>query len=284
MLSGIFFCCRSSGFSIDKISSRLPFNADWEVESISDKQRELLVQKVFPQAYHYLAAGNQCYAFLSEDGQYVLKFFKMQSLFPKGWMSTLPFSILEQFGLKNEKSNQLFSERIFASYKDAYETLRKETGLLYIHFNKTREFKTKVNLLDNKGKKHVVDLDAMEYIVQKKATKIYDQLSHLLEEEKYEDLRASIRSFLQLIAVRCEKGFVDHALSIRNNFGFVGNSAIQFDCATLTRDSSMKYPMNFRQEVLEAAERLDMWARGNFPEIAIFIQEEAQRLINQSYQ
>lgn len=275
MLGGIFFCCRSSGFSIDKISSRLPFNVVWEVESISDKQRELLVQKVFPQTYHYLAAGNQCYAFTSEDGQYVLKFFKMQSLFPKGW---------QHFGFKHEKSNQLFSERIFASYKDAYETLRKETGLLYIHFNKTREFKTKVDLIDNKGKKHVVDLDAMEYIVQKKATKIYEHLSNLLEEDKYEDLRASIRSFLQLIAVRCEKGFVDHDLSIRNNFGFVGNSAIQFDCATLTRDSSMKYPMNFRQEVLEAAERLDFWARDNVPEITLFIQEEAQRLINQSYE
>lgn len=284
MLSGIFFCCRSSGFSIHKISSRLPFNATWEVESITDKQRELLIQKVFPQNYYHLAAGNQCYAFISEDRQYVLKFFKMQNLFPKGWMNSLSFSVLEQFGLKNEKSNQLFSERIFASYKDAYETLRKETGLIYIHFNKTREFKTRVNLFDNKGKKHVVDLDSVEYIVQKKATKIYDQLSHLLEQDKYEDLRTSIRSFLQLIAIRCEKGFVDHDLSIRNNFGFVGNSAVQFGCATLTRDSSMKYPMNFRQEVLEAAERLDMWARDNFPEITLFIQEEAQRIINQSYQ
>ncbi len=284
MLGGFFFCCRSSGFSIDKISSKLVFNAAWEVESITDKQRELLIQKVFPQNYYYLAAGNQSYAFISEDRQYVLKFFKMQNLFPKEWMNSLPFSILHFFGLKHEKGNQLFSERIFASYKDAYETLRKETGLIYIHFNKTREFKTKVNLIDSKGKKHVVDLDAMEYVVQKKATKIYDHLSNHLREERFEDLRASIRSFLQLIAVRCEKGFVDHDLSIRNNFGFVGNSAIQFDCATLTRDSSMKYPMNFRQEVLEAAERLDLWARDNFPEITVFIQEEAQRLINQSYE
>ncbi len=283
MGGGLFFCCRSSGFSIDKITSRLTYNAVWEIEAITERQRELLVQKVFPQTYYYLAAGNQCYAFISEDRQYVLKFFKMQSLFPKGWLNSFPLSLLQHLGFKHETSNQLFSERIFASYKDAYETLRDETGLLYIHLNKTREFKSRVNLIDSKGRKYRVDLDSMEFVVQKKATKIYDHLEELLDQSKYEDLRASIRSFLQLIALRCEKGFVDHDLSIRNNFGFVDNTAIQFDCATLTRDSSMKFPMNFRKEVLEAAERLDIWARENFPEITLFIQEEAQRLINQSF-
>ncbi len=275
MGGGLLLCSRSSGFSLDKISSRLDHNPMWETGPITEKQRELLVEKVFPQTYYYLAAGNQCYAFVSEDRQYVLKFFKMQHLLPKGWLDNF-----NKIRVDQETSNQLFSERIFASYKDAYEVLRKETGLIYIHFNKTREFKSKVNLVDNKGKKHIVDLDTIEYVVQKNATKIYTYFEELLNQGRYEDLRASIRSFLQLIAVRCEKGFVDRDVSIRNNFGFIDNEAIQFDCATLTRDSSMKYPMNFRQEVLETAERLDFWARDNFPEMTLFIQEEAQRLIN----
>lgn len=280
--SGLFFTCRSSGFGIDKISSRLPYNQTWEIEAITDKQRELLVQKIFPQTYYYLASGNQCYAFVSEDRQYVLKFFKMQHLFPKGWLNSFPLCLLQYLGFKHEPSNQLFSERIFASYKDAYETLREETGLIYIHFNKTQEFKSKVNLVDYKGNKFLVDLDSFEFIVQKKATKIYEHLESLLASDNDEDLRVCIRSFLQLIALRCEKGFVDHDLSMRNNFGYVGNTAIQFDCATLSRDASMRYPMNFRKEVLEAAERLDQWARENYPEITLFIQEEAQNLINQS--
>ncbi len=241
-----------------------------------------MIQKVFPQTYYYLASGNQCYAFISEDRQYVLKFFKMQNLFPKELKKGFPFSLLRPLGVNHDKNNQLFSERIFASYKDAYETLRKETGLVYIHFNKTRDFGRKVTLIDSKGKKYIVELDGIEYIVQKKAIKVFEHLKTLIEQEKFEDLRASLRSFLQLIAVRCEKGFVDHDISIRNNFGFIGNSAIQFDCATLTRDSSMKFPMNFRQEVLEVADRLDTWARENYPEISLFVQEEAQRLINRS--
>jgi hypothetical protein len=282
MGGGLFFCCRPTGFSVDKIASRLSYNPRWEIEAITEKQRELLVQNIFPQTYYYLASGNQCYAFVSEDRQYVLKFFKMQSLFPRGWLDSFPLSLLQSLGIRDEPSNQLFSERIFANYKDAYETFREETGLIYIHLNKTREFKSKVTLVDSKGKKSVVDLDSMEFIVQKRATKIFDHFKALLDENKLDDLRASIHSFLQLIALKCEKGFVDQDLIIRTNFGFIDNGAIQFDCATLTRDASMKYPLNFRKEILEAAERLDIWARENSPDITLFIQEEAQRLINQS--
>ncbi len=278
MAGGLFFINRNTGFSVDKILSHLDYNENWEIEPLSALEHELLVKSVFPQKYYYLAAGNQCYAFISEDRKYVLKFFKMQSLFPKGWMN-----LWNKFGFKNETNNQLFSERIFASYKDAYESLREETGLLYIHFNKSREFKSKVTLIDNKGKRHLIDLDTVEFVVQKKVQKIFDYLNDLIEEEKYDEVRASIHSFLKLIAVRCEKGFVDQDLSIRNNFGFVDNSAIQFDCATLTQDSSMKYPLNFRNEIMQVAERLDFWAQENCPEVSFFIQEEAQRIINHSF-
>lgn len=280
MGGGLFFITRSSGFSLDKVVSRLDYNENWEIESLTEEQQEILIQEVFPQKYYYLAAGNQCYAFISEDRKYVLKFFKMQNLFPKGWLNSFPLSLFQKFGFKNETGNQLFSERIFASYKDAYEALRDETGLLYIHFNKSREFKSKVTLIDNKGKKYLLDLDAVEFVVQRKAKKIFDHFSNLFAEEKYDELRASVRSFLQLIVVRCERGFVDQNLSIRNNFGFVDNMAVQFDCTTLTRDSSMKYPLNLRQEVMEIAKRLDLWALENCPEVTLFIQEEAQRIIN----
>jgi hypothetical protein len=282
MGGGLFFCCRPTGFSIDKIASKLSYNPAWEIEPITERQQELLVQKIFPQTFYYLASGNQCYAFVSEDGQYVLKFFKMQHLFPGGWLHHFPFSLLERLGFKNAPRQAFFLERIFANYKEAYEALREETGLIYIHLNKSREFKSKVGLIDSKGRKSVVDLDSVEFIVQKRTMKIFDYFEALLKESKWEDLRASIRSFLQLIALKCEKGFVDQDLSFRNNFGFVGNTAIQFDCATLTRDASMRYPSNFRTEILEAAERLDIWAKENSPDITLFVQEEAQRLINQS--
>ena len=58
----------------------------------------------------------------------------MQHLFPKDGWGHFPLSLLQHMGFKLEKSNQLFSERIFANYKEAYETLQEETGILYFAF------------------------------------------------------------------------------------------------------------------------------------------------------
>ncbi len=279
---GLFLCARTSGFSIDKITSRFPYNSLWEIAPISEKQEELLMKKVFPQTYYYLASGDQCYTFISEDREYVLKFFKAHQLFPKEWLRRSPFAFIKKLGFKTQASNQLFSERIFASYKDAYEALADETGLIYIHLNKTKEVRSKVTLVDSKGKKHLVDLEKFEFAVQKRARRMFGYLKELVDAHREEDLKSSIRSFLHLVTVRCDKGFGDQRFDIRHQFGFIGNKAVQFDCATLMRDSSMRYPQNFRKEVLEAAERLDVWARKVCPEMTLFIQQEAQLLINES--
>ncbi len=283
MAGGLFFCVRSTGFSIDKISSNLSYNEVWETPPLTQREQEHLLQEVLSQTYYYLASGNQCYAFISEDRQYVLKFFKMQNLFPKSWIKGLPLSLLQRLRFVNEEDNLLFSERIFASYKDAYESLSEQTGLLYIHFNKTRDLKSKVTLIDNKGKKYLLDLDRVEFVVQRRAQKIFEYLGDLHRGQKYDELKTAISSFLKLIAIRCEKGFADQDLKIRNNFGYIGNNAVQIDCATLTRDSSMKYPLNFREEVMHVTEHLNIWARDYCPELTLYIQEEAQRIINNSF-
>lgn len=282
MAGGLFFCMKSPGFSVEKITSQLEFNENWEMQLTEEETlQEFLVEKIFPQTFTLIASGNQCYAFESKDKQYVLKFFKMQHLIPKRWLDYFPFSLLQYFGLKNE--NMHFVERIFTSYKQAFQFLKEETGLIYLHFNKTHHFKTDVSLIDKEGKKYTIDIDQYEFIVQKRATTIYEHLENLLEAKQNQLFRTCVRAFLQLIATQCEKGFVNASFNIRNNFGFIGKEAMQIDCAELTYDSSMKYPLNFRAEVLEMAKRLDEWVRLKYPDETLLIQDEAQKIINQMF-
>jgi hypothetical protein len=278
---GLVMCYRVTGFSTAKIHSELHFNENWETEPLTQSGYRQLVEKILPQTYYYLASGTHCYVFISEDKHYVLKFFKTRHIFPKEWLS--PFSFLRYLAGRREEGTQFFSERIFASYKDAYDSLRNESGLIYTHLNKKREFRTKVCLIDNKGKKHRVDVDEVEFVVQKKAVKIFDHLHALVKQHDQEGLKAAIRSFLQLIAIRCEKGFTNQDIALKNHFGFIGNHAIQMNCNSLIRDNSMKYPMNFREEILQAAKRLDLWASENQPELSFFIQYEAQRIIQDAF-
>jgi hypothetical protein len=283
MAGGLYFCTHQQGFSVDKITSRLSYNEAWETPSLSYEQREYLQQQVFPQTFYYLASGKHCYAFVSEDQKYVLKFFKMQNLMPKDLLQDFPSSLIDKLKNGGGVEEQLLLDRMFLSYKATYEHLRQEAGLIFIHFNKTHDLQSHVTLVDGKGKKYEINLDLFEFVVQYKAEKIYERLHSLVNGGNEEKARKALRSFFQLIALRCEKGFVDQDISIRNNYGFIGDMAVQVDCGTLLQDKSMSYPVNFRSEIMHVAERLDLWALQSHPELSLLVQEEAQRVINESF-
>lgn len=283
MLVGLVLCYHANGFSLSKIHSNLLFNDNWETEPITDKQREQLTQEILPQTFYYLSSGTHCYAFISEDKNYVLKFFKTKSLSPKGWLTHWPLSFLRYLGYSDRSDNQFLSEHVFSNYKNAYDSLRAESGLIYIHLNRTRELRTLVRLIDVKGRKHLIDLDTVEFTLQKRGVPICEYFESLIQSNQFEALRSSIRSFLQMIAIRCEKGFACQNVSLQNHFGFIRDQPIQFDCGILTKDLSMKYPLNIQREILQATERLNIWAHQNHPEVTFMIQEEAERTINQLF-
>ncbi len=283
LLGGLGMCYHTSGFTIAKIRSNLLFNDTWEIDPLTEKQRIQLIKEILPQNYYYLASGTRCYAFISEDKKYVLKFFKTKNLSPKGWLTRYPLSFLRYLGYNDPPDKQFLSEHVFANYKNAYESLRSESGLMYIHLNRTREFRTKTCLIDMKGRKHTIDLDTVEFILQKRVTPIFEHLEALVQSNQINELRSAIRSFMQLIAIRCEKGFASQNVSLHNHFGFIGEQPIQFDCGIITKDLSMKYPLNIQREILQVTERLNIWATETHPEITFIIQEEAQKMINQIF-
>src|SRR5581483_5199999 len=66
------FCyTQTKGFRPDKITDTLPNVDTWETP-LSEE-----AQAVLDQPFRLLGCGAECYAFLSADGEYVLKFFKM---------------------------------------------------------------------------------------------------------------------------------------------------------------------------------------------------------------
>jgi len=280
---GLFVCYKSFGFSIAKITSCFTYDETSKIKLLSDIQKNYIIKNVFLQKFYFFASGRQYYTFISEDRQFILKFFKIHAHHRTGKFDMLSRFFYHMLGFKHEMKDQLISAKVLSNYKYVYELLREETAIVYLHLDKTYEFPVSVTLIDDKGKEHTLDLNSLEFIVQKRAEKFYDHLNALVKETRGEDLAASIRSLFQLIATRCEKGFVEQNLDLRHSFGFIDNRAVRFDCATLSYDSSTKYPLNFRNEVMEAAEKLQEWAQENYPEATLFIQEEAQKVINHSF-
>lgn len=271
--------CYQPVFSIAKVQSELPYNENWEVDPLTQNQYKNLINNVFSQPYYYLDSDHHCYAFISRDLQFIFKVFKKKSAISKDQLPPFPFSLFKHWDRYVHSDNPFVCERVFANYKDAYDNLRNETALVYLHLNKNREFRTTIHLIDSRGKSHYPDLDSIEFVLDRRADQLFSYLTQLAENKESEKLHLAIRSVLQLVAFCCEKGFTTHNHLLKRYFGFVDGKAVQFDCSTLTRDSSMKYPLNFREEILSAARQLNLWAIQHDPELSFFIQQEAHRII-----
>ena len=275
---GLYLCSFKRGFTVEKISSTLPFNEEWETKALTEKEREHLLCEVLSQTFYCLGAGRQGYTFASQDNKYVLKFFKMHKILPKNWLRDFPFSLFEKYRLDNVEKRQDLFESIFKNFKAAYEEMPKETGLVYLHLNKTRDLKTKIKLVDHEGKKWFVDLDTKEFVVQLKAQRVCDYLLELKESE--EQLRSAVRSLLQSVAALCMHGYCDRSVDICNNFGFADKQAILFDFTHFYADESLKQPRYLQAEVLSAVEKISHWAERFNPDLVNLLQEEAHGVLS----
>src|ERR1700724_132490 len=72
-------------FRLSNMTYSLPFKAPWESPSLTPEQHRELAQ-ILNQKFFYIGKGAQCYAFASDDQQYVLKFFKFKHLKPSFWV------------------------------------------------------------------------------------------------------------------------------------------------------------------------------------------------------
>ena len=102
----------------------------------------------------------------------------------------------------------------------------------------------------------------------------------LMQKGEEELVHRCIRSLFRVVATRCERGFTDLDIGVRNNYGFVGNEAIIIDCGSLVPDDIVAQPHHYQREILRIAEAMDHWAHSHYEELAPIIQDEVHRVIS----
>ncbi len=272
---GLFLCCHKNGFSMHKISSQLSYSDQWNGAVDYGQEREL-VDEVFEQPFYYLSSGQQCYAFISKDQKYVLKFFKMHKLIPKTWIQDFPSSLFRNARFNDVQKKKYVLESTFAGIKVAFDYLKDQSALIYIHLNKTKHLKKRVQVFDKLGVRFDIDLDSKEFIVDATAELLYPRLLRLSELKDEEKIRQSVLSLFDLIATRCQRGFADQELVIWNNYGFIGDCAVLIDCGKLFADSEIVYSHNYKREIVNVCEAINDWAQKNCPMVSPILQKELQ--------
>lgn len=170
----------TDGFTIGNISSDFPYDPAREVHLLSADQKNL-VDSILSQRFTYLGKGCQSYVFLSQDGQYVLKFFKYQRFRTQPWLDYLSFiPWVERYRQEKIAKKQRRLNGFFNSWRIAFDELQEHTGLLYVHLNKTNHLNKVLTITDKMGFEHYLELDQMEFLLQKKVQMLGPYIKELM--------------------------------------------------------------------------------------------------------
>ena len=92
---------------------------------------------------------------------------------------------LEQFKQSVILSREKRAERLYQSCHTAFENYKEETGLLYVHLNKTPLPMKKLTVHDKLGFAHQLDLESIAFALQKKAHLVYPTLKNFMEKKMF---------------------------------------------------------------------------------------------------
>jgi len=248
------------------IHSNLKAHPNWETAPVSFS---------FDQPFYYLGHGAQTFAFCSEDGKYVLKFYRHnRAKHPLFFLRVLLPSPLKSKLIATHTKRQEKRFKDFSSYLFAYEKMKSDSGLIDLHLNPTKDPRL-VTLFDPIGVFHRVDLSKMQYLLQIRAYPIYETIEQWITDGEIDRAKLALSQLVTLIANRCKAGLSDKDPDLKTNFGFTKDGPIQFDIGRFKPDPSKAE--NYRNELIRITDRLCKFLEPKSPELVSHIKEEIKR-------
>ncbi len=258
-------CHRATdGFAMTKVEGTVCAGA---AEDLS-----LPPEEMFTGPFTYFSRGLQCFAFLSADGEYVLKLLNNRNQHKAKIFHWIPGC--EEKAQKAE----LKMEQLFHSYALAFRELKEETGLIYIHIHPTDHLKKTITLIDKLGIAHTLDLDKTGFMVQKRATLFYPYLAAKRKAKDHEGAKKAVDELVDMLVARCKKGIWDNDPLFRTNFGFVNDHPIEIDVGPFSINPTITDPAVYVPEVRRITASLKDWAAKNYPELAPFIEDKVEEV------
>lgn len=266
-------------FSLALIKNSSPSNPEWDISH----KPELVnyVNILTQQPFYWLGKGLQCCAFLSQDGEYVLKFFYQNRLQEKSFTEE-PVKYLFSKKFRNKTgSASKEREEVFSSSKLSFEEFAEESGIIYVHLNPTVGILKGIRVFDDKNQQHRVKPDVTSFIIQKKADYVAPTIVNLMNNGKVEEAKKRLNQIIDLLLTMTKKGFIDadNALIRNNNIGFTKTRAIYIDTGRITKESNVDVYKRMQYEFDTRLVPLEDWLKIGYPDLATFWQQRKQAVL-----
>jgi hypothetical protein len=267
-------------FSPTLIQSQFEPRPEWNVKISPDHDRFFYV--VCQQTLYWLGRGMQAVVFETQDNKYVVKFFQLGRLrepVSRGFFKNL-FS-KESEAKRIDRVNH--REEIFVSSKICFEELQEETGIVYVHLNRTNDKIKGIKLVDKYGQSHRIRGDDASFVVQKKAKLVIPTLTKLMESGQIDTAKIRLNQIFDLLIVMARKQFVDgdDALIRNDNLGFTENRAIYIDTGHIFRAHNLDVLERMRYEFQVRLDPLEHWLNISFPELGAYYHQRREEILAQ---
>lgn len=264
-------CHRATdGFALVNVYAPPGNNDKW-------KSNEPLPKGLCDQTFHYLNSGSQSYVFVSEDGKTILKLFKFQHMRTPPILDFLPS--VGKLGEKRAKKRKVL-ERTLDSLTLAYTHMKEETGLLYLHLAKTNHLNKQITFTDKIGRTHTLDLDEVEFLLQKRGKLAYAAIDEWMANGEKETAERAIGHLLTLAKMRCLKGIFDKDPDFSTNFGFIEKTPFQLDFGRLSLSENEKNPLIYGPEMIRITRDFEGWIAENHPDLLESFKKELNEIIS----
>ncbi len=234
----------TQGFRLAKMNLEFPHHPEWEIAANPE------VGDILKQPFSFIGKGAQCYVFGSKDGKYVIKLFRY-----------------DQPTSSEDKILYLFN-----ACKMAYDQLREETGLVYIHLNPTPQNLPLLRCKDPIGRTYEIPLDRYRFAIQKRGLAFRETLK--LAHQNPHEMQKRIDEFLALLQSRVGKGIFNTDPNLSRNFGFLEDRAIEFDFGNYRQTPDL----NQQAEMKRYTNRLRRWLKKRAPEWVAYLDQKVEAL------
>ncbi len=234
-------------FALMRIQCQLPGDPALDCSHMPIEQEEEIT-RVLSQPFHYLSRGGQCFAFVSDDGKYVIKFFRQRSSKYKG-----------------EKKKAMY-QMYFESAALAYRELREESSLIWVHLSRTPTQPRVLKIYDKLHIAHNVYLENTIFVLQKKGILPVDYFSALVKNHALEQAKQGLIDMASLIAQRCNKGIDDIDAALHKNMGFFDGQPMFIDIGNFRKASQQKNQIH-SEDATKPINEFYLWMEKTHPEL-----------------
>ena len=277
--SGRLYFALTAGFTVGNIASNFDYHEEWKLSELSTTEEQDL-KKILSQKFNYLGKGCQSYVFASADGDYVLKFVKFQRFRPKPWLDylvSLPYMDQYRQSKINKMNKKL--DMLFSSWKIAYENLKPETGLIFVHLNKTHNLNQFVTIYDKLGFQHQINLDDTVFLLQKRAKMLCSTINDLMKQGKISEAKQLLDHLLTTILSEYHRGLADNDHALMQNTGVFHGTPVHIDVGQFVINLEMQNPDICKLELFSKTFKFNKWLERHHPELATYFSQKLEDII-----